>query len=113
MARAFPAFNPLPLYDAVLKISTPACFARPGCTVSGPIISQCLGPTGMVGAWGTSGGVEVSWGISAAPCGPWPEGAYMDITCLHGGNEDIGVLARSCVNLQESEGKCVQISVLV
>ena len=60
-----------------------------------------------------SGGVEGRWGISAALCGPWPEGAYMDITYLHGGNEEIGVLTRSCVNLQESEGKCVQISVLV
>lgn len=37
----------------------------------------------------------------------------MDITYLHGGNEEIGILARSSVNLQESEEKCVQISALV
>lgn len=29
---------------------------------------------------GGGGGVEVSWGISAAPCGSWLESAYMDIT---------------------------------
>jgi len=40
------------------KFPPPACFATPGCAVSSPITSQCLGPTGMaecLGMWGAAG----------------------------------------------------------
>lgn len=37
----------------------------------------------------------------------------MDITCLHGGSEEIGDLTRSWVDLKESEGKRVWISALI
>lgn len=46
-------------------------------------------------------------------------GASLQHLVIHGhglpewGNLVMGVLSRSCVHLQESEGKCVQISVLI
>lgn len=94
-ALACPAFSWVVLYDAVLKISATCllCQTRLHCVQSHHLPVPWPYWDGCV-----SGGVGGSWGI------PWRDGVYVGITNLHGRNEEMGVLATSCANLQESEG---------
>lgn len=89
------------------KFQLLSCFTWLGCASPVPPSLRAWALLGRLRDWG----VERSWGITAAPGGPWPEGTCMDITCLQGGIEEISDLTRSWRGFERVRDKvCVRFS---